>query len=103
MSECLTHAGQLWLWTGGQAGWYFLTIDGEAGAELTATALMRRLETGSRPGWGALRVTARLGQSAWATVVIPGKDGDWLLPVKKAIRTAEGVGEGDRIKVELTY
>ena len=49
MSETLTHTGLLWRWTSstGTGTWHFLTIDGEAGEALSATALMRRLEGSS--------------------------------------------------------
>ena len=101
MTETLTHTGPLWRWAGGNAAWYFVTIDGAAGDELSATALMRRLESGKRNGWGMLKVTARLGASRWSTTVFPSKEQGWLLPVKKAIRSAEDLSEGDLVFVEL--
>ncbi|WP_338466257.1 DUF1905 domain-containing protein [Novosphingobium sp. ZN18A2] len=103
--ESLCHAGPLWRWTGqsGTGSWHFLSIDGAAGEELSATALMRRLE-GMTRGWGSLKVTATLGHSRWTTSVFPQKnDGQttWLLPVKLAIRKAEDVAEGDEVSVTL--
>jgi hypothetical protein len=36
--------------------------------------------------------------------VFPSKsDGGWLLPVKAAVRKAEGIGEGDYFEVSLTF
>ncbi len=44
-----------------------------------------------KPGFGSIRVTARIGETAWATSVFPDKaSGGWVLPVKKAVRVGGG-------------
>ena len=106
MIERLTHAAPLWRWTSpaGPAAWYFITIDGEAGEILAATALMRRLESRSARGFGAIRVTARIGATVWQTSVFPSKEtGGYMLPVKAAVRKAEGIGEGDEVELTLEF
>ena len=102
MTERLTHTGPLWRWTSssGTGSWHFLTIDGEAGEALGATALMRRLER-SIGGFGSLKVTATIGDSAFRTSLFPSKSQGWLLPVKASVRKAEGIGEGDEVAVVL--
>lgn len=102
MTERLTHTGPLWRWTtpSGPAAWFFITVDGEAGEALSATALMRRLEK-SIGGFGSLKVSARIGDSVFKTSLFPSKELGWLLPVKAAVRKAEGVSEGDVVVVEL--
>lgn len=101
MTERLTHTGPLWRWTGGSGGsWHFLTIDGAAGEALTGTALMRRMER-TIGGFGSLKVTARIGDSAFRTSLFPSRELGWLLPVKAAVRKAEGIGEGDEVTVQL--
>lgn len=101
VTERITYTGPLWRWTGGNGGsWHFLTIDGEAGEELSATALMRRLEGLSR-GFGSLKVLAIIGDSAFRTSVFPSKSEGWMLPIKAAVRKAEGIGEGDAVTVVL--
>ena len=102
MTEHLTHTGTLWRWTGasGSGTWHFLTIDGEAGEALSGTALMRRLEK-SIGGFGSLKVRARIGDSAFTTSLFPSKELGWLLPVKAAVRKAEGISEGDAVTVTL--
>ncbi len=101
--EQLTHSGLLWRWSGGgSASWHFITIGGEAGEALSATALMRRME-GMARGWGSLKVSARIGDSSFATSVFPSKEQGWLLPVKAAVRKAEGLVEGDRVELVLEY
>lgn len=103
--EHLRYTGPLWLWTGGANGgsWHFVTIDGAAAEALSGTALMRKLEGAGR-GFGSLRVEARIGRSTFATSVFPSKaDGGWLLPVKAAVRKAEGIGAGDEVDVFLRF
>lgn len=102
--ESIEHFGTLWRWSGGEGGnWYFLTIDGKADEVLSATRLTRRLETGGARGFGSIRVSARIGDSCWQTSVFPQKSGGWLLPVKAAIRRAEGIGQGDVVEFVLEF
>jgi hypothetical protein len=80
-------------------GWVALT--GEAAEAVAAHELARRLELGKRRGFGSVKVTARIGGSAWQTSLFPQKAGGWFLPVKKPIRLAEGIDFGDEIAGEL--
>lgn len=102
MTELVVHTGPLWRWTtpAAPAAWHFVTIDGAAGEALSVTALMRRLEGLSR-GFGSLKIVATIGGSTFKTSVFPSKDLGWLLPVKAAVRKAEGLAEGDRVTVTL--
>ncbi|MCC6480236.1 DUF1905 domain-containing protein [Sphingorhabdus sp.] len=106
MSESIETTTALWIWSNGEApaSWHFLTIDGDAADAIRATALMRRLEGGQRRGWGSIRVTATVGDSCWQTSVFPSKEnGGYLLPVKAAVRKAEGLIAGDEVTVRLVY
>jgi hypothetical protein len=67
---------------------------------LSATALMRRLE-GMARGFGSLKVTARIGETSWQTSVFPSREAGWMLPVKAAVRKAEGIVEGDEVALTL--
>lgn len=101
MTEQITHTGPLWRWTGGNSGsWHFLTIDGDAGEALSATALMRRMER-TIGGFGSLKVTAQIGDTTFHTSLFPSKTIGWLLPVKASVRKAEGIAEGDEVAVTL--
>jgi hypothetical protein len=51
-------------------------------------------------GWGAIPVSARIGGTDFSTALFP-KDGAYLLPVRLAVRRAEGVEVGDEVDVEL--
>ena len=102
MVEHLTHTAPLWRWTSANsaAAWFFITIDGDAGEALSATALMRRLE-GLAKGFGSLKVVATIGETRFSTSVFPSKELGWMLPIKASVRKAEGIVEGDLVKVEL--
>jgi hypothetical protein len=102
--ERVTHRGVLWRWTtsAASAAWFFVTIDGTAGEELSATAMLRRLEGAGR-GFGSVKVAARIGDSDFQTSVFPSKELGWLLPVKASVRKAEGLTEGDLVTVELEF
>lgn len=56
-------------------------------------------------GFNSVKVTATLGSSRWSTSIFPESDGTYVLAVKKAIRTREGVDLGDtvRIGIETEY
>ncbi len=93
---------KLWIWSSDKspASWHFLTINGDAAEAIHALALMRRLEFGKRRGWGAMKVTATIGATQWQTSIFPEKgNGGWLLPVKAAVRKAEGLVAGDDVDV----
>ena len=103
-SETHSVTAVLWIWTTDKApaSWHFLTIEGEAAEAIHALALMRRLEFGKRRGWGAMKVTANIGATTWLTSIFPEKgDGGWLLPVKAAVRKAEGLVAGDDVEVSV--
>ncbi|MBC3760747.1 DUF1905 domain-containing protein [Quadrisphaera oryzae] len=52
-------------------------------------------------GWGAVPVTACIGDTEWETSLLP-RAGGYLLPVKKAVRVAEGFDDGDSVTVALS-
>lgn len=78
-----------------QDGWFFLTLPEEYADDL------RDVPRASR-GFGSVRVRVTVGDSTWSTSVFPdSKRGSYLLPIKKAVRTAEGLAEGDDVPVAL--
>jgi len=101
------HTGTIWRWSAdGKGSWHFLTLDGDAAEAIAAHEAMRRLElgagSGGRRGFGSVKVTARIGASAWTTSVFPSKDqGGFVLPIKAAIRKAQDIGEGSVVSVTL--
>jgi hypothetical protein len=89
----------IWQWRPAKpsaASWYFLTVDGQASAEIRYAALGR---TG---GFGSVRVKATLGDTLWQTSLFPHKEtGGFILPIKATVRKSEGVGDGDVVTVLL--
>ena len=79
----------------------FLRIPPEAAEAIVAHELERRLERGKRRGFGSVKVTVTLGESRWQTSLFPNKDGSWFLPIKKPVRVAEGLVDGEEVEVEL--
>jgi hypothetical protein len=51
-------------------------------------------------GWGVIPVTVHIGDSDFSTSLFP-KDGGYLVPIKDAVRNAEGLTLGDPIMVEI--
>ena len=104
MSERLTHTGEVWLWTSATSpgSWHFLSIDGAAGEAIAAHEAIRRLEFGRGRGFGSVKVRAQIGGSTWNTSVFPASQRDgYILPLKAAIRKAEGIAKGNKATVTL--
>jgi hypothetical protein len=79
----------------------FVAVTGEAADAVAGHELERRLELGKRRGFGSVKVAARVGDSRWKTSLFPQKTGGWFLPIKKPVRLAEGLEEGDEVEVGL--
>lgn len=79
---------ELWLWPARDA-WHFITLPAEAAEEIRFFHKQRR-------GFGSLRVEVRCGDSTWRTSIFPDSgSGSFVLPVKAAIRRAQGITTGD--------
>lgn len=50
--------------------------------------------------WGVVPVVVRIGGTDFRTAMFPRED-TWFLPVKAAVRTAEGIALGDQVSVRL--
>jgi hypothetical protein len=89
----LEFIGEMWFWRG-PAPWHFITVPEDDSHELEATSAFVSY------GWGMIPVTARIGVTEWTTSLYP-KDGRYIVPVKSAVREAEGLEVGDTITVGL--
>ncbi len=88
-------AAPLWEW-GGKASWFFITVPVEISDEIDA-----RTE-GFTNGFGSVKVRVRIGGSEWQTSLFPdSKQQAYVLPIKKAVRQAEGINPGDDVQVQL--
>lgn len=82
---------------------YFVAVTGAAAEQVAGHELGRRLEMGTRRGFGSVKVEVRIGGSRWKTSLFPRKGSDgWFLPIKKPVRLAERLIEGDEVEVELS-
>jgi len=89
----LDFTGDLWHWRG-PSPYYFVTVPEEESLHLHAVS---RVVT---YGGGMIPVRARIGATEWETSLFP-KDGLYVVPVKDAVRRAEGLDEGDTVTVRL--
>ena len=87
----------LWIWDARKAdSWTFVSLPEQVSDEVL------ELSGPHRRGFGSLRVEVTVGGSVWRTSIFPdSKRGTYVLPVKKAVRRAEGVEAGDRVRVRL--
>jgi hypothetical protein len=87
---------ECWLYSG-KAAWHFVTLPLEAAAEIRYFS--QAATGGKRIGWGAVRLNVQIGTSQWDTSVFPDS---YLLPIKAAVRKAQGIEKGQRVKVRLS-
>jgi len=86
---------ELWRYPG-EAGWHFLTLPADVADDV------RERAAAFRKGFGSVKVTAEISGHTWQTSVFPeSKSGSYVLPVKKAVRTAVRIGDGDEVAVQL--
>jgi hypothetical protein len=90
---------ELWVWDARRdETWTFVSLPADASEDI------RELSDGPRRGFGSVPVRVSIGTSTWRTSVFPdGARGVYVLPVKRAVRRAEGLDAGDvaSVTVEL--
>ena len=92
----VTFDGEVFAWSQEAGSWHFVRVPAEASAAVV------ELLVGPRRGFGSVRVAATVGSTTWETSLFPDKEsGGFLLPVKKSVRTAEGILADDVVHVEL--
>ncbi|MER7797703.1 DUF1905 domain-containing protein [Microbacterium sp. NPDC096154] len=84
---------EVWRWDARAEAWYFVHVPEEISRDL------REMPAPPR-GFGSLRVEARIGETVFRTSIFPGGDTYWL-PLKRAVRDAEGIVEGGAVTVQL--
>ncbi|MDR7252929.1 hypothetical protein J2X46_001914 [Nocardioides sp. BE266] len=99
--DSFTFTAPLWRWTAREesadaGAWSFVTLPLEVADEI-------RQRSGEPRGFGSVRVHVEAAGKAWDTSVFPDAgSGSFVLPVKKAIRVAADVEEGDDLTVTLS-
>ncbi|HZM74903.1 MAG TPA: DUF1905 domain-containing protein [Candidatus Limnocylindrales bacterium] len=83
---------ELWIWDARRAdSWTFVSLPKDVSEEIRDLA-----GEGPRRGFGSVPVRVTVGGSSWKTSIFPdaGK-GCYVLPIKRAVRQAEGLETGD--------
>lgn len=85
-------AAPLWRWREGS--WHFVTVPQDVSDEVDAVV------GDATGGFGSVRVEVTVGGTVWRTSLFPStEEAAYVLPVKKAVRAAEGWAEGAEAEV----
>ncbi len=87
----------LWRHESETAAWHFVTLPTDVADEIDDAH-----GPAGRRGFGSIRVEAAVGDSVWRTSIFPSKEhASFVLPMKQAVRVAEGLDAGDEVTVVL--
>lgn len=88
----------LWQWQARRADrWTFVSLPTDVADQVLEIA------GHNARGFGSLRVEVAVGTTVWRTSIFPDdSQGTYVLPVKKAVRQAQGIDLGDVAHVRLT-
>jgi hypothetical protein len=89
----LHFSGEIIHWRG-PAPFHFVEVPQEQSAAIEAVSSMVTY------GWGAIPVRARIGRTEFTTSLFP-KGDMYLVPIKVAVRRAEGLALGDEVAIHL--
>lgn len=79
------------------AAWRFITVPKKE------SEVIRKKYGARARGWGSLPVSVTIGETSWNTSIFPDKkSGTYLLPLKAAVRKAEGIFDDDTVAFSLT-
>jgi hypothetical protein len=85
----------LWQWMARRDEWFFVSVPDDLSDEITART------DGLRAGFDSVPVEATVGRTRWRTSIFPGGDGRYSLPLKKAVRAAEGIERNTIVDVVI--
>ncbi|MBP9686567.1 MAG: DUF1905 domain-containing protein [Candidatus Doudnabacteria bacterium] len=86
----------VWVYPG-EAGWRFVSVPRSKSKKL------KELFGGTSRGFGSLKVQVQIGETMWQTSLFPdSKQGVHLLPIKAAVRKAEHVVDGAKVRCIVT-
>ena len=91
----ITFEGEIFRWTAREQDWYFVALPADLSEEIREIPRMPR-------GFGSVRVEVAIGSSRWRTSIFPDASrGVYVLPLKRAVRDAEGIGVEGVVTVDL--
>ena len=85
--------GDVFEWRG-PAPYYYVAVPEEESADVKEASPLLTY------GWGVIPARVVVGDTEWTTSLFP-KDGGYIVPVKDAVRKAEGVEVGDAVSLQL--
>ncbi len=84
----------LWLWK--DDSWWFVTVPEDVSDEI------EDLHGAMAGGFGSVKVEVTVGSTTWQTSLFPSSEHRaYVLPMKKAVRAAESLAEGEPFQVSL--
>jgi len=83
---------ELFRWASRRELWVFARLPLDVSEEI-------RLQPHPPAGFDSVKVSVTLGGSRWSTSIFPQEDGHYVVPIKSAVRRAEGVELGDRVRI----
>ncbi len=89
----LNFSAEVWFWRG-PSPFHFVTVPPHESDSI------RTIAASVTYGWGMVPCEVSVGRSRWETSLWP-RDGGYILPLKSAVRRADGIELGDEIDVEL--
>ncbi|MFX4272547.1 DUF1905 domain-containing protein [Propionibacteriaceae bacterium Y1685] len=89
-----TFTGEVWHWRG-PAPFHYVTVPEEV------SGVLLDLAQDLSYGWGMIPGTLTIGGTTWYTALFP-KDGGHVVPIKTAVRRAEGIELGDEVTITLS-
>jgi len=89
----LRFTGTIWYWRG-PAPFHFVSVPP------AEAAMIAEVATVVTYGWGMIPASVTIGRTAVTTSLWP-KDGGYVVPVKKALQDAEGLGVDDEVELTL--
>ena len=83
----------VWEWRG-PAPYHFVSVPLEIANEI------KQLASAVTYGWGMIPVSGKIGSTSFGTSLWA-KNGTYAVPLKDAVRKAEGISIGDMVSVKL--
>jgi hypothetical protein len=90
----LEFSGPVWYWRG-PAPFHFVTVPPDE------AALIESVSKQVSYGWGMVPATVTVGATTTTTALWP-KNGGYIVPLKDAVRRAEGIEIDDEVAISLT-
>jgi hypothetical protein len=90
----LEFSGEVVHWRG-PSPYFFVAIPAAPSQEIADVASLITY------GWGAIPVTARVGDTTWTTSLFP-RNGAYLLPLRDSVRLGEGIELGEVVSVWMS-